>query len=238
MARAPTFDDPIAASDAEPFAVEIPCAPATREAARSFIGAMFWAAVSGIVAGATGAVLLGLDYLAQNAGERLPIDDLAPDFLVFMLVTATLASIAVRAAVLGFDRSPVLSSTIFGAIAGLGPGSYGAVRFGTLPLPFVGTFGLVLASAPLLVVVAFAHARSDRGGVLRPAFATTVVVALIAGLGLGVAEIVRGESLLEWLRVYQFLGIERVGAILGAAIGVALGFGIGATIKIRRWMRG
>jgi hypothetical protein len=240
-AHAHGFDDVLsddAASDANEFAVEIPCVPTTREEARSIVGALFWSAVSGLLAGATGAVLLGLDYLTENVGERLPVDELAPVFVGFMVVTGVLASIAVRAAVLGFDRSPVLAATIFGAIVGLGPGSFGATQFGSQPLPFVGAFGLVLASAPLLVVVAFAHARSDRGGVLRPLIATLVVCTVGAILALVAAEIVRGLSLLQFLRAYQFLGLERLGALVGAAIGITLGCGIGCTIKLRRWMRG
>jgi hypothetical protein len=237
MAHAHLFDEPLS-SDVNSFAVEIPCAPTTREEARSIVRALVWAALTGLLAGATGAVLLGLDYLGSTLGERIPIDELAPVFVAFMLVTGMLASIAVRAAVLGFDRSPILASTIFGAIVGLGPGSFGATQFGTLPLPFVGAFGLVLASAPLLVVVAFAHARSDRGGVLRPAIATVVVCAVFAVLALVAADIVRGFSLLQVLRAYQFMGLDRVGAVVGAAIGIVLGCGIGCTIKLRRWMRG
>jgi hypothetical protein len=200
---------------------------------------LVWGAIAGVVGSGTGAVALGLWYQAEHSAERAAFDGLAESFFTYMLCTGALAGAVIRLGVAVFERWPVVAAVAFGAIAGLGPGAVAAREFGMQPLPFVGVTGIAIATVPMIVIVATINAYSDtrRRSVLGPIVATIVVGGLLAL----VAWIVAGEvhdmpPLVEVLRLYLFVGLERVGAALGALVGAALGLAVGLTVQLHRWI--
>jgi len=198
----------------------------------------WWYLVSGALAGACGASLgalgVGVSYLMANGQEEIPWETLAPSFLVYMISAGALAGLVVRGSVLVSARHPVLSAASFGAFAGLAPGGFAAREFGSLPLPFVGSTGIVLGALPLFLVVSVMATRDEGRAVLRPALIALLVVSTVFGVLAVAGSTVHSLSLLEVLRAFLFLGLERLGAALGAAIGLLLGLVAGLTVIIDR----
>ena len=208
---------------------------------------LIFGAIAGVVGSGIGAVALGLWYQAQHGSERAAFDALAESFFSYMLCTGALAGLVIRLGIAIFDRAPVLGAAAFGAIAGLGPGAFAAREFGMKPLPFVGVTGIAIATVPMVLVVAFVHARSDRreeaagrggrrGGAVGPAICTIATMALLGGLGALLARQVETPPLVDVLRLYLFVGIERIGAALGALVGLILGLAVGLTVRLHRFV--
>lgn len=196
------------------------------------------AGIAGMVGSGVGSVALGLWYQAQHSSERAAFDALADSFFTYMLCTGALAGVIIRLGLAIFDRSPIIGAATFGAITGLGPGAVAAREFGLQPLPFVGAAGIAIATVPTVLIVAFACARSDarRGGVLAPAACTLAVTALIGGALGGLGGQLDTPPLLDLLRLYLFVGVDRVGAALGAIVGMLVGLAVGLTVRLHRWL--
>jgi len=189
----------------------------------------------GVLAGALAAAAVGVAYVRANSDVDCAA--LAEPFAIYVVLTGACAFGGIRLAMIVAPRSPILAGAFFGALVGIAPGAYGAERFGSLPLPFIGATGFALAGVPFVLLGVIAQARSEQARWRRALAATAIVTALLAALG-GVcflaALLVGAPTLLDAMRELLFLGLSRVGALTGIVAGIVVGGAMGAGVRLSR----
>lgn len=189
----------------------------------------------GALAGILAAAAVGLAYVRTNS--EVDCSALAGPFAAYVVLTGAGAFGSIRLAMIVAPRSPILAGAFFGALVGIAPGTYGAERFGSLSLPFIGATGFALASVPFVLLGVLAQARSEQACWSRALTATALVTAMLAALGgacfVG-AHLIGAPTLLDAMRELLFLGLSRVGALTGIVAGIVVGGAMGAGVRLSR----
>jgi hypothetical protein len=191
--------------------------------------------LTGALAGLLAALAVGLAYVRANAD--VDCSELANPFVTYVLLTGASAFGAIRLAMIIAPRFPILAGAVAGALVGIAPGSYGAERFGSLPLPFIGATGFALAALPFVVLGVVAQAVSEESRVTRAlgaAALVTLALGVLAAAAFAIAVRIGAPTMLDALRDLLFLGLPRVGALTGIVAGVVVGAAMGAGVRLSR----
>ncbi len=221
---------------------------------------LFMAALAGAGGGALTAVLGGFPYWLVYRGTDVELSwgKVGVVFVAFIVATGALVCVMLRMGVSLTDRwvgaRPVLSAlgcvpsgALFGALAGVLPGSFGTAYFGSVHAPFMGTAmlslaplaGALLASTSLAVV----DRRAAKARVV-PVLGMAVLATLaFAAVGAILCVLVNDDAMLDAFRAGSGAlsdeasspeRLARVGALAGAILGVFVGSHIGATLALSR----
>lgn len=191
--------------------------------------------LSGALAGVIAAAAVGAAYARTNSD--VDCGPLVAPFATYVVLTSASAFGAIRLAMILAPRWPIVAGAISGALIGIAPGSYGAEKFGSLPLPFVGAVGFALAALPFVLLGVVAQATSEDARWSRAIGATLIVtagLALLAGAAFAIAMLIGAPTLLDAMRELLFLGLSRVGALTGILAGLVVGGAMGAGVRLSR----
>ena len=189
----------------------------------------------GALAGLTAAAAVGLAYVRANAD--IDCSELAAPFAIYVALTGGAAFGAIRLGMIIAPRFPVLAGALAGALIGITPGAYGAEKFGSLSLPFVGASGFALAALPFVVLGVVAQSVSEEARTTRAIGAAAVVtlgLAALSAIAFAIALHIGAPTLLDALRELLFLGLSRVGALTGIVAGVVVGGAMGVGVRFAR----